>query len=66
MGVTSSTSEGMVADSRITCRRIHIILTWIRIQDVKKFVTNPVPVQTLIRIRIQAKTIWIRIQQKKD
>ena len=45
--------------------RIRIILIRIRIQEVKKFVTDPDPGQTLIRIRIQAKTIWIRNQQKK-
>ena len=40
--------------------RIRIIL--IRIQDGKKFVTDPNLGWTLIRIRIQAKTIRIRIQ----
>ena len=43
--------------------RIRIILIRIRIQDVKKFV--PDPGWTLIRIRIQAKTIRIRIQQNR-
>ena len=48
--------------------RICIILIQIRIQDVKKFVTDPDPGQTLIRIRIriQAKMIRIRIQEKKE
>ena len=45
--------------------RIRIILIQIRIQDVKKFVTDPDPGRTLIRIRIQAKTIRIWIQQKR-
>ena len=43
---------------------IHIILIRIRIQDVKKFVADPEPGLTLVRIRIQAKTIRIRIQKK--
>ena len=48
--------------------RIHNILIRIRIQDLKKFVTDPDPDpgQTFIWIRIQAKTIRIRIQAKKD
>ena len=48
--------------------RICIILIQIRIQDVKKFVTDPDPGQTLIRIRIriQAKMIRIRIQEKRN
>ena len=47
--------------------QIRIILIRIRIQmqDVKKFVTDPDPGGTLIRIRIQGKTIRIRIQQQR-
>ena len=49
--------------------RIILIRIQIRIQDVKKFVTDPDPGRTLIRIWIwiQAKTIriLIRIQQKR-
>ena len=37
----------------------------IQIQDLKNFVTDPEPGQTLIRIQNQAKTIRIRIQTKK-
>ena len=38
----------------------------LRIQDVTIFVTDPDPERIVIRIRIQAKMIWIRIQAKED
>ena len=41
---------------------IRIILIRIRIQDVKKLVTDPDPGQTLIRLWIQAKMIRIGMQ----
>ena len=44
---------------------IRIILIWIRIQDVKKKITDPDPGQTLIWIRIQVKMIRIQIQLKR-
>ena len=46
--------------------RIRIILVRIRIQGIKKLVTDSDPDQILIRIGIQAKTMQIWIQAKQD
>ena len=59
-GLTADNIEFILGKGWLPVWRIPIIL--IRIQDLKKFVTDPDSDRTLIRIRIQA--ITIRIQAK--
>ena len=63
---TSQTERGGNMLLPVMQIRIILIRIWMRIQDVKKFVTDkdPDPRWTLIQIRIQ-KTKRIRIQQKR-
>ena len=64
---TSQTERGGNMLLPVMQIRIILIRIWMRIQDVKKFVTDkdPDPRWTLIQIRIQEKTKRIRIQQKR-